>query len=73
MLTRTTEQKLRSPGQDVRAQLIALALSAGQITQATGAGTGGKSLAACMVDGHLDEAICAQLRRVVIVLSPAPR
>jgi outer membrane protein OmpA-like peptidoglycan-associated protein len=57
----------------VRAQLIALGLSAGQITQAIGAGTGGKSLAACMVDGHLDEAICAQLRRVVIVLSPARR
>ena len=54
----------------VRNRLIALGLPANQVTQVTGAGTAGKSPAACLVHGQLDEAICAQLRRVVIVLSP---
>ena len=55
----------------VRSRLIALGLPAGQITQFMGAGTDGIGPNACMVNGHMDEAICAQMRRVVIVLSPA--
>ncbi len=55
----------------VRDRLVALGLPAKQIIQVIGAGTGGKSPDACIVNGHLDEAICAQLRRVVVVLSPA--
>ena len=55
----------------VRDRLVALGLPAKQIIQVIGAGTGGKSPDACVVNGHLDEAICAQLRRVVVVLSPA--
>ena len=54
----------------VRNRLIALGLPAGQIGQATGAGTAGKTRAACLIHGQLDEAACAQLRKVVIVLSP---
>ena len=54
----------------VRARLIALGLPAGQAGQATGAGTAGKTRAACLIDGQLDEAVCAQLRKVVIVMSP---
>ena len=55
----------------VRGRLIALGLPAGQITKVTGAGTAGQRPNACLVRGQLDEAICAQLRRVVVVLSPA--
>jgi outer membrane protein OmpA-like peptidoglycan-associated protein len=55
----------------VRNRLIALGLPAGQITQVTGAGTAGQNVSGCLVHGHVDEAICAQLRRVVVVLSPA--
>lgn len=57
--------------QTVRDRLIELGVPAGQITQVTGVGTAGQSLGACLVHGHLDEALCAQLRRVVIILSPA--
>jgi outer membrane protein OmpA-like peptidoglycan-associated protein len=55
----------------VRDRLFALGLPAGQIGQVIGAGTAGKSRAACLIHGQLDEAACAQLRKVVIVLSPA--
>jgi outer membrane protein OmpA-like peptidoglycan-associated protein len=55
----------------VRDRLIALGLPAGQINKVTGAGTAGQNPAVCLVHGHLDVAICAQLRRVVVVLSPA--
>ena len=55
----------------VRNRLIALGLPAGQIAKITGTGTAGKSRDVCLVHGQLDEAICAQLRRVVIALSPA--
>jgi len=55
----------------VRDRLIALGLPAGQITQVTGVGTADEPPNACLTRGHLDEAICAQLRRVVVVLSPA--
>ena len=55
----------------VRDRLTALGLPAGQITQVTGAGTAGEPPNACLRQGHLDEASCAQLRRVVVILSPA--
>ena len=57
--------------QAVSRRLRALGLPVGQIIEVTGAGTAGKSLAACLVQGQLDEAVCAQLRRVVITSSPA--
>jgi outer membrane protein OmpA-like peptidoglycan-associated protein len=56
----------------VSRRLRALSLPAAQIIEVTGAGTAGKSLTACLVRGQLDEAVCAQLRRVVITMSPAP-
>ena len=55
----------------VRDRLLALGLPARQAGQVTGAGTAGKSRDACLIHGQLDEAACAQLRKVVIVLSPA--
>jgi outer membrane protein OmpA-like peptidoglycan-associated protein len=55
----------------VRDRLLALGLPAGQAGQVAGAGTAGKSRDACLIHGQLDEATCAQLRKVVIVLSPA--
>lgn len=55
----------------VSRRLHALGLPADQIIKVTGAGTAGTSLTACLVQGQLDEAICAQLRRVVITMSPA--
>ncbi|MGH3181253.1 MAG: OmpA family protein [Streptosporangiaceae bacterium] len=54
----------------VRARLIALGVPAGQIVTCTGLGTDGEPRSACYSGGQLDEAICAQLRRVVILLSP---
>jgi outer membrane protein OmpA-like peptidoglycan-associated protein len=56
-----------SRAQAVQRRLIALGLPARQITQVDGAGTAGQT---CTVDGTLDESKCAQLRRVVITLSP---
>jgi outer membrane protein OmpA-like peptidoglycan-associated protein len=53
--------------QAVEARLIALGVPPSKITRVIGVGTAGQS---CTVDGVLDEASCAQLRRVVIVLSP---
>jgi outer membrane protein OmpA-like peptidoglycan-associated protein len=55
----------------VRKRLIALGLPAAQITKVTGVGTAGQRPDACLVEGQLDEAICAQLRRVVVVVYPA--
>ena len=55
----------------VRDRLLALGLPARQAGRVTGAGTAGKSRDACLIHGQLDEAACAQLRKVVIVLSPA--
>jgi outer membrane protein OmpA-like peptidoglycan-associated protein len=57
----------------VRNRLIALGLSAGQITKVYGAGTAGQQPSTCLVAGQLNEAICAQLRRVVVVSSPVPQ
>jgi len=53
----------------VRARLVALGLPAGQITRVAGLGADGKTAQACDVAGQFDEAICAQLRRVVVLLT----
>ena len=53
--------------QAVQRRLILLGLPARQITQVNGIGTAGQT---CTVEGTLDESKCAQLRRVVITLSP---
>ena len=54
----------------VRNRLVALGLPPSQISQVTGLGTAGQPLRACDLHGQLDEAICAGLRRVVILLIP---
>ncbi len=56
----------------VQARLVALGVPASLIVKAMGLGTAGKPRTACYRAGHLDEAVCARLRRVVIKLSPAP-
>ena len=56
----------------VRARLVALGLPPGQITRVTGLGTDGKTTQACDVAGQFDEAVCAQLRRVVVLLTHSP-
>jgi outer membrane protein OmpA-like peptidoglycan-associated protein len=58
--------------QAVKTRLIALEVPASLIIKAVGLGTAGQPRSACYRQGHLDEAICAQLRRVVITLYPAP-
>ena len=54
--------------QAVQRRLIMLGLATHQIAQVKGIGTAGQS---CVANGTLDETKCAQLRRVVITLSPA--
>ncbi len=56
-----------SRAQAVQHRLIALGLPAQRITHVNGIGTAGQS---CTVGGKLDETKCAQLRRVVITLTP---
>jgi outer membrane protein OmpA-like peptidoglycan-associated protein len=56
----------------VRRRLIALGLPAAQIIKVRGVGTAGDRPDACLVYGHLDEEICGQLRRVVIISRPFP-
>jgi len=56
--------------ESIQARLVALGVPAGQIVSVTGAGTAGVTAAYCYRDGQLDEGICAQLRRVVILFSP---
>ena len=58
--------------QAVRARLVALGVPAGLIVQAVGLGTAGKTRLDCYRHGHLDEAICARLRRVLITLRSVP-
>jgi outer membrane protein OmpA-like peptidoglycan-associated protein len=58
--------------QAVETRLIALGVPASLIVEVVGMGTAGQPRSACYRQGHLDEAICAQLRRVVIILHPAP-
>lgn len=55
----------------VRAGLIRLRVPASQISSATGLGTAGQPRSACYRHGHLNEGICAQLRRVQITTRPA--
>jgi outer membrane protein OmpA-like peptidoglycan-associated protein len=62
----------RSRALSVRNRLEALGLPPGQITQVTGLGTAGLTLRTCYRQGQLDEAVCATLRRVVILLTPQP-
>jgi outer membrane protein OmpA-like peptidoglycan-associated protein len=52
----------------VQERLETLGLPASQITSVVGAGTAGKSARACYRNGQLDEAVCGQLRRVVVLL-----
>jgi outer membrane protein OmpA-like peptidoglycan-associated protein len=54
----------------VSARLQTFGLPSSQIISVAGLGTAGASPTACFAGGRLDEAICAQLRRVVVVLSP---
>jgi outer membrane protein OmpA-like peptidoglycan-associated protein len=61
----------RRRAQAVSARLEELGLPSAQITGVTGLGTAGESPSACDAGGRLDEAICAQLRRVVVTLSAA--
>jgi outer membrane protein OmpA-like peptidoglycan-associated protein len=61
-----SEQRARA----VQARLTALGVPAGQILGVQGLGTDGESRQACQVNGQLDEAKCALLRRVVILLYP---
>ena len=56
----------------VRDRLLALGLPSRQIARVTGRGTAGLTLRACYRHGQLDEAICATMRRVVILLTPEP-
>jgi outer membrane protein OmpA-like peptidoglycan-associated protein len=51
-------------------RLIALKLPGPQVTSVRGVGVAGTTLSECLVKGYVDEAICARLRDVVIVLSP---
>ena len=62
----------RSRALSVRNRLEALGLPPGQITQVTGLGTAGLTRRACYRHGQPDEAVCATLRRVVILLTPQP-
>ena len=57
----------------VRTRLIALGVPPRQIVTVRGEGTAGKTAAACYRDGHVDETICGQLRRVIVLLSPSSR
>jgi outer membrane protein OmpA-like peptidoglycan-associated protein len=54
----------------VEKRLRALGVPRGQITRVTGAGTAGTTLRTCYRAGQLNEAACAALRRVVILLTP---
>ena len=54
----------------VRNRLIALGLPAAWITRVTGVGTDHHGPGSCLMQGQLDETICAHLRKVVIVMSP---
>jgi outer membrane protein OmpA-like peptidoglycan-associated protein len=59
----------RARAQAVRARLVALGLPPAQLIQVTGLGMDGKTIKACDVAGQFDEAACALMRRVVILLT----
>lgn len=52
-------------------RLLRLGLPGFLVTSVRGLGLAGHSRRDCLSDGHLDEAVCALLRNVTIVLSPA--
>jgi outer membrane protein OmpA-like peptidoglycan-associated protein len=56
----------------VAARLATLGVQPSQIIQVRGYGLAGRTAADCTVDGHLDEAVCARYRHVIILLSPIP-
>jgi len=56
----------------IAVRLVALGVDPSQIVRIHGYGLAGKTAAACTVNGHLDEAVCAQYRHVNILLSPLP-
>jgi outer membrane protein OmpA-like peptidoglycan-associated protein len=56
----------------IQTRLLTLGVRPEQIVQVAGDGTAGQTAAACYRGGHLDEAVCARLRRVVIQLNPSP-
>jgi outer membrane protein OmpA-like peptidoglycan-associated protein len=56
----------------VQARLISLGLPPTQIARIAGLGTDGETPQACDVAGHFDEAVCAQMRRVVVTLASVP-
>jgi outer membrane protein OmpA-like peptidoglycan-associated protein len=58
--------------QAVKTRLIALGTPPSLIVKAVGLGTAGQPNSACYRQGQLDEALCSQLRRVVITLYPGP-
>ena len=55
----------------VETRLVTLGVPARRIVKAIGLGTAGRPRSACVRQGHLDEAICARYRRVVIALHSA--
>ena len=60
----------RSRAQSVRYRMITLGLPPGQVARVAGLGTAGLTPRACYRHGKLDEAVCATMRRVVILLNP---
>ncbi|MGA2829702.1 MAG: OmpA family protein [Streptosporangiaceae bacterium] len=56
----------------VRGRLVALGLPPAQIAHVAGLGTDGKTSQACDIGGQVDEVVCAQFRRVVVLLTPPP-
>lgn len=54
----------------VAGRLETLGLPTSQVSSVTGDGTAGQTIRACYRDGHFDEASCAGLRRVIILLGP---
>ena len=58
---------------NIRTMMIRLGVPADQFDSVTGVGVDEYPPGACTTDGRLDQAKCAQLRRVVVVTRPSPR
>jgi outer membrane protein OmpA-like peptidoglycan-associated protein len=54
----------------VRDRLIALGLPATWMAKVRGVGTAGHGPGSCLAQGQLNETVCANLRRVVIKMTP---